>query len=497
MNAPHAMRTRRGLLALLVAALLGGAGAGALAPQLLEPSAVIAQDQPQQRAALPTEGIEAAEALSSAFARVAEHIQPSVVSIESVQTVTSRMPSGMEEFFRRFGMPERENPQREFQRRGLGSGFIVSHDGYIMTNNHVVEDAEMVTVVLADDTEYEADVVGTDPQTDLALLKIEASGLTPVIFGDSENLRVGQWVIAAGNPFGLSSTITAGIVSATGRSNMRLAAYEDFIQTDAAINPGNSGGPLVNLAGEVVGVNTAIFSRSGGNMGVGFAIPSAMAQHVLDSLIDNGRVERGWLGVIIQDLTPGLAGSYGYDSTDGALVTEVMPDSPAAEAGFKSGDIITRVGDEKVTNMDELRLTVSQMAPGTEVDVQVFRDGKQRTINLELGELPSDPTQVTQRPSPVETELGMAVRNLTPEIAGQLGLEDVDSGVVVTDVDATGAAARAGIEPGMVILKVQDQSVRNVQQFRTAIAQADLADGVRLVVQAGPVKRFIFLQTDE
>lgn len=481
------------LAAPLVVTMLGG---GAL---LFEwsPSRAVAQETTPQ----VVEGMRAAKDLSSAFQRVAEIITPSVVSIRSTHIVQAGTRNN-DDPFRRFFGGDSEQPQqpRQFEQKGLGSGFIVTKDGYIMTNNHVVAEADAVTVVLSDNREFEATVVGTDPQSDLALLKIDASGLKPVTFGESNNLRVGQWVIAAGNPFGLTSSITAGIVSAVGRSYMGITDYEDFIQTDAAINPGNSGGPLVNLAGEVVGVNTAIFTRNQGNMGIGFAIPSSMAHSVMDSLRDNGRVVRGFLGVNIQNFNADMARTFGYDQTFGALVGRVVPDSPAEKAGLREGDIITELNGETVKDVSRLRLNIAAMSPGDNAQFEVFRNGKKRNVSIELGELPYEPLAMArgpvEQPGRTETGLGMTVETLTPQISQQLGYESSLNGVVVTGVERSSPAAKAQIERGVVITKVQDDPVTSVREFRDLLKRHDMKEGVRLTIRQGGGQRFVLLKSE-
>jgi len=378
--------------------------------------------------------------------------------------------------------------------QGLGTGVIVSDDGYILTNNHVVSDADELTVRLPDEREFTAEVMGTDEKTDLAVIKIDAKDLTPATLGDSEEIRVGEWVVAAGNPFGLTSTITGGIVSAKGRSRVGISQYEDFIQTDAAINPGNSGGPLVNLNGEVIGINTAIFTRSGGYMGIGFAIPINMAKSIMNSLIAEGRVVRGWLGVTIQPLGDNLAGSFGYGGTEGVLIGEVVDDGPADKAGFRNGDIIARYDGKKVRRMEELPLLVAETKPGTEVDVEIFRDGDFRKLNVEIGELESDISSDVKKPASLD--LGMSARTLTPEIARQLGYDGDMIGVVVTDVEPFGPAAKGGLQVRDVIVKVQNDAVEDVEAFGRLLKEYDLEEGVRLVVYTGESKRFVFLKLD-
>ena len=415
------------------------------------------------------EQLASAHGLSAAFERVADVIRPSVVNISSIKRIEAQQPFRRppspffntpfrdffgDDFFDRFSVPH--SPGRGQVQKGLGTGVIVSDDGHIITNNHVVNDADEVTVKLSDDRTFTAKVVGTDPKTDLAVLKIDAKKLRPATLGDSDGVRIGEWVVAAGNPFGLTSSITAGIVSAKGRANIGVADYEDFIQTDAAINPGNSGGPLVNLRGEVVGINTAIFTKSGGYMGIGFAIPVNMAKSIMESLVRDGRVVRGWLGVLIQDLEKGLADSFGHDGTDGALASDVEPNSPADKAGFERGDIIVRF------------------------------DGKEVTI----GEFEASLAAQPGRDSAID--LGATLRNLTPEAAHQLGIED-NRGVLVLAIDPLGRAARAGIQQHDVIRAVQGEPVEDLSTFREIMSKHRKAAGVRLTIRRGPMRRYVYV----
>lgn len=455
-----------------------------------------------------------ADDLSIAFEHAAGQVAPSVVNIRAAKRIAS---STAPRETTPFGSPFGDSPFREFFggefferfrvpapgfgnnggliRQGQGTGFVVSEDGYILTNNHVVDGATEIIVQFGDDyggdREYDAEIVGADPATDLALIRINADNLTPVEFADSDDLRVGSWVVAMGNPFGLELTITAGIVSATGRTRMGITDYEDFIQTDAAINPGNSGGPLVNLRGEVVGVNTAIATRSGGNMGIGFAIPSNLAQLVMVQLREDGSVTRGWLGVVIQDLTEDLAESFGFQGTEGVLVSQVQEDSPADDAGLKVGDIITKFNGEGLTGMDQLRLRVASTEPGDEVEVVVVRDGREKTIDVEIGEL-----QAAERASSSSTvgdELGLTLRDLDDRLAEQLGI-DADDGVVVASVDPLSPGARAGLRPRDVITHVHGTRIRSTNDFHRALDKHDLADGVRLTVRTGNAQRFVFIR---
>jgi serine protease Do len=453
---------------------------------------------------VPTESLAAARDLSAAFEYAAEKVSPSVVTIGSTKRVQMPQRRGLpdpffnspfrdffgDDFFERFQQPPRN---RDYVQEGLGSGFIVSEDGYVITNSHVVRGADEVIVTLTDGREFEAEIVGADAKTDIAVLKIDADDLPPVALGDSDALRVGRWVVALGNPFGLQSTITAGIVSATGRSRMGIVDYEDFIQTDAAINPGNSGGPLVNLRGEVVGVNSAILTRSGGYMGIGFAIPINMVRSIMTSLIEEGQVVRGWLGVLIQNLNEGLAESFNFSGTDGVLVGGVTEDGPADRAGLQPGDIITRFNGKPVDDMDKLRLLVASTKPGEEVDVVFFRNGREGTIEVTVGELEAESVAASPDDS-AETELGMSARTVTPDIARQLNQDQETKGVAVTSVEPRGAADRAGLQVRDIIVTVQDEPIEDLADFRRALEEHDLEEGVRLTVLTGETRRFVFLR---
>ncbi len=443
-----------------------------------------------------------ADQLSATFQAVSVALQPSVVSIKTVRSLEgsrqqrfgrSPFPDGLgEDFFDRFFPPQQ--PSQGFLQQGLGTGVIVSPDGHIVTNAHVIADADEVTVQLADDRELKAEVIGSDSKSDLAVIKIEAEDLHPAHLGDSDRLQVGQWVVAIGSPFGLRASMTAGIVSATGRSRVGLADYEDFIQTDAAINPGNSGGPLANLRGEVVGINTAILSRSGGNMGIGMAIPSNMVRSIMASLIEDGHVERGYLGVTIQDLSDELASSFNYDSNDGALVGDVNEDSPAQDAGLQQGDIIVQLDNKPVKNVDDLRLDIAASSPGTRVRLKVFRDGKTKTITVKLGSLPNSDEEVAGDSETGGQRLGLSVRTLDEETAQRLGYDVNPGGIVITAIEPLGAAARAGLQPREVILRVQGVDIGDAATFRREIRKHDLKKGIRLTVLRGDAERFVILK---
>ncbi|MCH8164677.1 MAG: DegQ family serine endoprotease [Planctomycetes bacterium] len=475
-------RTILAVLVLVVAVL----GAGFGLPQLLTQDVhAQAQDQtPQER-----EALKYAHDLSLAFQQATKVISPSVVNIVSTVRIQARRPTrdffGGDDFFERFFGPQA--PPRSKERRGQGSGLVARPDGYILTNNHVVAGADEVRVTLANGAEYEATIIGTDRETDLAVIKIDSNGLTPAVFGDSDAIQVGQWVLAVGNPFGYDHTVTAGIVSAKGRSGLGVAIYENFIQTDAAINPGNSGGPLVNLRGEVIGINTAITTRTGGSMGIGFAIPSNMARSVMDSILDTGQVVRGWLGVHMADLTEDLAQSFGYQGTSGVIIAHVVQDSPADKAGLKPDDIVAEFDGKPMADMKQLLNTVATITPGTAVELTVFRNGEERKVRVTLGERP--PLQeltAQQRPDQGESfdALGVTARELTPVLARELGARFPD-GVVVTAVEPDGHAARVGIKANDIIFAFGDTRIRTLDDFRKAMDEFDPDEGVRVRLQRG------------
>lgn len=403
------------------------------------------------------------------FTELVEDASPAVVNISTEQTATTSTaqlsPDARElnEFFRHFfgqqpfGQQQPQQPRQQ-QRSSLGSGFIISHDGYVLTNNHVIDGADVIHVRLNDRREYEAKLVGTDARTDLALLKIEADDLPTVKMGDSDDLKAGQWVLAIGSPFGFDYTVTAGIVSALGR-NLPSDNYVPFIQSDVAINPGNSGGPLFNLDGEVVGINSQIYTRSGGFMGVSFAIPSNVAMSVVDQLKKNGKVSRAWLGVLIQDVNRDLAESFDLDRPHGALVSRVMPDSPAAKAGLQAGDIIMAFNGKTIEHSSELPYLVGQLQVDTDAKAQVFRDGKERTVTITLTKRPED-AGVAQ-PQQDDNRLGMTVSPVPENVADRLG---IDNGVMVEQVMG-GAAARNGLQQGDVITMLNGQTIKDVSEF--------------------------------
>jgi serine protease Do len=440
-----------------------------------------------------------ARELSNAFRSVARQAVPAVVFVTVEKTVESRNPAGFNNPFEGFGedflerffghrFPEGRQPRERQQ--GAGSGFIISPDGQILTNYHVVGDADRVTVKLNDGREFTAKTIGTDQPSDVAVIKIDAKDLPVLRLGDSDTMEVGDWVIAAGNPFGLTESITVGVISAKGRSRLGIADFEDFIQTDAAINPGNSGGPLINLQGEAIGVNTAIASRSGGYMGIGFAIPSNMVKAVKDQLVTNGKVVRGYLGVRIQELTRALAQSMHIDTVEGVLVADVSKGSPAAKAGLKRGDVILGFNGRPTTDPGQLRNTVAMSAPGTKVPLQILRDNKKREVTVELGELPREQTARAGEDVQPPVQLGFNVQNLTPEIARQLGYDDTE-GVVVTQIDPRSTAYQAGVRRGMVIREVNHQEVNNTQDFQQAVQQAEQEKQLLLLVESQQAAMYI------
>jgi serine protease Do len=419
------------------------------------------------------------------FAAIAKKTMPVVANISTTSQRTPRSGSNdpIEEFFNRFFG---EASPRENNQRSLGSGIVISRDGEILTNYHVVRNADVIKVKLADQSEHEARLIGRDGRTDLALIKIrKTSGNLPFAkLGTSSQLDVGDWVMAIGNPFGLELTVTAGIVSAKGRV-IGAGPYDNFIQTDASINPGNSGGPLINAVGEVVGVNSAIFSQSGGNVGIGFAIPIDLARKVIEQLRKHGRVIRGWLGVRAQDLSPAAASSLGLvrSSGDMAVVTDVTEASPAAEAGLKAGDVIVEFNGKTVPKSHDFPSIVADTAPGQKITLKVVRDKKEQIVVVKVGELPDegDPNQQIEARDP---ELGLRVQRISPEAARRLGLSS-SKGVLVVEVQPGSPADQVGIEPADVIREINQRPVSNVKEFERAARQGRRGDRILLLVQRG------------
>lgn len=432
-------------------------------------------------------------AVPNSFADLAERLGPTVVNVQVTKVAPVGDVQGIPdmdgpagEFFQRFfrdRMPQRE-PHRM---QGSGSGVIISPDGYILTNNHVVDGAQEVTVTMADKQEYKARVIGRDDKTDLAVLKIAATGTLPVApMGNSTDLKVGEWVVAIGNPFGLGHTVTAGIVSAKGRV-IGAGPYDDFIQTDAPINPGNSGGPLFNMNGEMVGINTAIIASG---QGIGFAIPADLAKPLIPQLVTTGGVTRGYLGVSIQSVTPELAKAMKLDERQGALVSEVVSGGPAAKTGLRQGDVIVALNDEPIKDAHDLPALVARTPVGEHVTVTLRRDGKTQTVPVTIGKLPSEQGTSEESSQVAPSQWGLQLQDVTPQMARQRGLTEA-SGVMVVGVQPGSPAERAGLQRGDVIREVNRQAVQSVQEVRDAIAKADNQDAVALLVKRNQSSVFV------
>ncbi|MBS1243202.1 MAG: protease [Nitrospirae bacterium] len=433
--------------------------------------------------AISPESVKTLSGLSEALADVADAVRPAVVNISTTSVVNMEdSPYGdmfNDPFFRHFFGDGHPGMKRKYKSSALGSGVIVNENGFILTNNHVVKGADEIKVILYDKREFKGKVVGTDPRTDLSVVKIEATNLPTLTLGDSSKLKTGDVVLAVGNPFGLNQTITMGIVSAVGRSNIGLADFEDFIQTDAAINPGNSGGALVNGRGELVGINTAIFSTSGGYMGIGFAIPSDMAKSVMDSIIKHGKVIRGWLGVSIQNLTPDLAKSLGIKETEGALIAGVENSSPADKAGLKRGDLITEMNGKKITDATTLRNVVASMAPGAKADIKIIRSGKELTITAVLGEYKEK--KIVKKTAYNNAFKGVTVQELTPSLRDKLNLPEGMAGVVVTDI-ASDSPSQGLLQVNDVIEEMNRKAVRSAQEYEAIVSKIGEHDTILLLI---------------
>jgi serine protease Do len=431
------------------------------------------------------------------FSQLAEKLKPAVVNISTTVVVKGQpffggrpSPFGGQDPFREFWEKffGGQMPQ-ERETRSLGSGFIINKEGYIVTNNHVVENAKEIIVTLHNEKDYKAEVIGKDKKTDLALIKIEAEGDLPVApLGDSEKLGVGEWVLAIGNPFGLAETVTAGIVSAKGRV-IGAGPYDDFIQTDASINPGNSGGPLFNFWGEVVGINTAIIAAG---QGIGFAIPINMAKELLPQLKEKGRVTRGWLGVGIQAVTSQLAESFGLEEKKGALVAQVFKDGPAEKAGIKQGDVILEFDEKEISEFGDLSRIVASTPVGKAVAIKVFRNGQVIPLQATVAEM-EEPTEIAKAPS--RKPLGLTVQNITPEIARSLGLE-VATGVVVTGIEPGSSAAKAGIRRGDVIQEVNRKSIKDAQEFGQVIKTAKDEENLLFLIRREGNNLFVVVRPE-
>jgi serine protease Do len=425
----------------------------------------------------------------SSFAPIVKAVLPSVVNISSSKIVKASS-EGMEQMqmdpmFRQFfGQGGMEAP-KDHREKALGSGVIVSPEGYVLTNNHVVDGATDVKVTLSDKREFQARIVGSDPKTDVAVLKIEAENLAPLTIGDSSKVEVGDVAIAIGDPFGVGQTVTKGIISAKGRGGLGIEDYEDFLQTDAAINPGNSGGALVNDRGELIGINTAIISHgSGGSQGIGFAVPANLARQVMDQILKNGKVVRAYLGILPQDVTPGMAKAFGQKEAKGIVVGDVTPGSPAQENGIQRGDIILELNGKPITSSNQLRMTISMMQPGSSVRLKTLRNGSERELNVKLAEMPAETARLNSQEEGGSKALdGVEVTNLNAEIAQQLGLPASTTGVVVAGVDPSSKMADSGLRRGDVIQEVNHKSVKNVSEFQSALKKG--GDEPLLLVNRG------------
>ncbi len=433
-----------------------------------------------------------------AFSDITAAVSPSVVNISTTKVVkrdTVPFDDPFFDLFRPFhdlGMP------KKWKEKSLGSGVIVSADGYIVTNNHVVEKADEIKVTLVDKRAFKGRVVGSDPKADVAIVRIDANNLPVLKWGDSDRLRVGEFVLAIGSPYGLSNTVTMGIISAVGRANVGIADYEDFIQTDAAINPGNSGGPLVNVKGELIGINTAIFSRTGGYQGIGFAVPSNMVRLVMDQLIQKGKVTRGWIGVTIQELTPELAQEFGLKKTKGALVSDVVKDSPAGRAGIARGDVIVEFNGKEVKDVSGLRNMVAESRTGGESTLKVLRSGKEFTVRVGIVEMPRDAAEVIPGSLPDDPSArvltGLAVMDLSKEIIKQLGFNKDEKGVVVARIEPGSPADDAEIKKGDIIKEMNKRQINTLDDFNKIATNIKGNESVLLLVNRGGKKFYVILK---
>ncbi len=455
------------------------------------------------------QAIEQLRNLNEAFTSIASRITPTVVTISTRETVSDVWTRGVPENYRRyFWMPRREQPQERRERPGLGSGIIMTADGYILTNHHVAGSADEITVILNNNEEFEARLVGTDSLTDVAVIKIDTKGLPAAPVGNSDDIRIGEWVMAVGAPLSLRSTVTSGIVSALGRNLDIIAdrsgfAIEDFIQTDAAINPGNSGGALINLDGEVIGVNTAIASSTGQFVGYGFAIPINLARKVMDDIVAHGRVRRGFLGINLKSVDAALADAFGMDRPRGVLIADVFPDTPADAAGLKTEDIILSIDGKAVNRPNHVQSLIARKHPDDNVTLEVRRKNRTIDVQVKLGEKPSQVGEIASaRPASGQAELhGLRVSDVTQEVAERWGLEGETDGILVTEVAPRSRAARARFERGDIIFKIRqgnfEREVRSVAEFKTSLAKLEKGRNAAFYVRRGTYHLFLTMKIPE
>jgi serine protease Do len=466
-------------------------------PMSASAAAAAAEEKAEPLPTIPPE----IEKISEGLRIIAKRMKPTVVAVGVSQTVTDSGPTTPDEFLRRFFGAEPDNPgapQRKYQRQGLGSGVIVDPNGYILTNAHVVSEADTITVRLADGREFKAKVVGSDPPSDIALIKITADHLPYAQLGDSDKVEVGDLTLAIGSPFGLELTVTMGIISATGRAGVGITDYENFLQTDSAINPGNSGGPLVNMKGQVIGINSAIATRSGGNMGVGFAVPSNMAAEIMKRLRDKGTVTRGWIGVSIAPITREKADTLKLKSTEGVLVRQVFEGGPAAKAGLKVDDVVIEISGKAIKAPYDLQSAVAWSDPSSKISVVVLRDGKRESLKVDVEKRPENPALAsgkggeTAAPGMLK-DLGIEVGPVTADATTRYGYK-AGQGVLVLDVDPAGLGARAGLRPGMLILEASGKKVTSIAELKEAVKAVDLTKGLPMVVRQGDSQKFILIK---
>ncbi len=427
-----------------------------------------------------------------AMSMVVQKVKPAVVNISTSKTVKSQqLPFFDDPFFRRFFGEMPSAPQKR-KVTNLGSGVIATADGYILTNNHVIDGADDILVKLADNREYKGKVVGKDSRTDIAVIKISEHNLPTMTWGDSDKLKVGEIVLAIGNPYGLNQTITMGIVSALGRSGIGITDYEDFIQTDAAINPGNSGGALVNTKGEIIGINTAIFSVSGGYQGIGFAIPANMARHTMESIINQGRVVRGYMGVTIQALTAELSKQFNLKDEKGALLVDIVEDGPADKGGLKRGDVVTEYDGKKIDTPQQFRNMVATSRPGKTVQISIIRDGKALTTSVVIGELPAEQQPITAL---IENVLkGVSVQELTDELLKKLGITKKIKGVVVNNIDEDSPAAGI-LATGDIIMEIDRKAISNLKEYNDIVSRIEKNQGILLLIMRGGSARYLTISS--